>query len=133
MSQNRIHLLLGTNLNDREKNLRTAQIYIEKEIGAIGEKSKIIETKPEGFISENDFLNQIIVVNSELSPVSTLKIIKQIESKMGRVYLPTQQNYQDRIIDIDILSFNRIIFESCILTLPHHQIFSRKFLKKIMI
>lgn len=133
MSQNRIHLLLGTNLNDREKNLRTAQIYIEKEIGAIGEKSKIIETKPEGFISENDFLNQIIVVNSELSPVSTLKIIKQIESKMGRVYLPTQQNYQDRIIDIDILFFNRIIFQSCILTLPHHQIISRKFVKKIMI
>ena len=133
MSQNTLHLLLGSNLNNRNANLESAQVWIEKEIGSIEKKSEIIETSAEGFESDYDFLNQIIVVQTEFSPISVLKILKKIEQKMGRVYIVSEQKYQDRIIDIDILTFNEIIFDSRILKIPHHQIFSRNFVKKIRI
>lgn len=133
MSQNTVHLLLGSNLNNRNANLETAQVWIEKEIGSIEKKSDIIQTTPEGFESDHDFLNQIILVKTDFSPISLLKIIKLIEQKMGRTYEVSSQKYQDRIIDIDILNFNEIIFDSKILKIPHHQIISRNFVKKIMI
>ncbi|MBA5629575.1 2-amino-4-hydroxy-6-hydroxymethyldihydropteridine diphosphokinase [Moheibacter lacus] len=133
MSQNTIQLLLGSNLNDRESNLKTARLCIEKEIGTIEKCSKIIETAPEGFESKYDFLNQIIQLNTVLSPMSILKTIKSIEKKMGRTYEKTDQKYQDRIIDIDLLVFNQIVFESKNLMVPHHQLFSRNFVKKIRI
>lgn len=133
MSQNTVHLLLGSNLNSPKSNLETAQVWIEKEIGSIEKKSDIIQTTPEGFESNHDFLNQIILVKTDFSPISLLKIIKLIEQKMGRTYEVSSQKYQDRIIDIDILIFNEIIFDSKILKIPHHQIISRNFVKKIMI
>ncbi len=132
MSQNTIYLLLGSNLNDRKKNLEMAKMHIQKELGEILKVSEIIETEPEGFESEHPFLNQTIVIQTNLSPVNLLTKIKEIEYRMGRVYLHTEQKYQDRIIDIDILLYNQIIFESTLLSIPHHQIISRKFVKKIL-
>lgn len=133
MSHNKINLLLGSNLFDRKSNLFTAQKYIELEIGSILQQSEIIETIPEGFESENRFLNQVIKIESALSPMQTLTKIKNIEKQMGRVYNESGQRYEDRLIDIDILNFNNLFYESKKLTIPHHQIISRKFVKKIMI
>ncbi len=133
MSQNTVQLLLGSNLNDRNTNLETAQLMIEREIGEIEKRSDILETAPEGFESEHDFLNQIIQVKTCFSPISVLQIVKKIEKEMGRTYLETNQKYQDRIIDIDILIFNRIRFKSTKLEVPHPQVFSRNFVKKIQL
>jgi len=133
MSQNTVQLLLGSNLNDRNINLNTAQLKIEKEIGEIEKKSKIHETSPEGFESTHDFLNQIIQVKTCLSPISVLKTVKKIEKEMGRTYVKTHQKYQDRIIDIDILKFNQIYFKSPELVIPHPQVITRNFVKKIQI
>lgn len=132
MSIHKVVLLLGSNLNDRKKNLEIAKSAIGSEIGMIVNESKIIETEPEGFVSANHFLNQTVVLETIKSPICTLKKCKEIEHKMGRVYLPTNQKHQDRIIDIDILTFDRIIFCSNSLTIPHPQIISRKFVKKIV-
>ena len=132
MSQNTIQLLLGSNLNDRKKNLEDAQSLIQKEIGGILKTSEIIETQPEGFDSEFSFLNQTLILVTSLSPIQLLHKIKHIEKEIGRIYIPTNQKYQDRIIDIDILLFNQIKFESTTLNIPHHQIISRKFVKKIL-
>lgn len=133
MSQNTVQLLLGSNLNDRNTNLETAQLMIEREIGEIEKKSDILETAPEGFESEHEFLNQIIQVKTCLSPVSVLQKIKKIEKEMGRTYVETNQKYQDRIIDIDILKFNQIYFKSPKLVIPHPQVITRNFVKKIQI
>ncbi len=110
-----------------------AQKHIELEIGTIIQKSEIIETIPDGFESENRFLNQVIKIESALSPMQALAKIKNIEKQMGRVYNKTDQRYQDRLIDIDILNFNNLFYESKKLTIPHHQIITRKFVKKIII
>lgn len=133
MSQNTVQLLLGSNLNDRNINLNTAQLMIEREIGEIEKKSEIHETSPEGFVSTHDFLNQIIQVKTSLSPISVLKTVKKIEKEMGRTYVKTHQKYQDRIIDIDILKFNQIYFKSPELVVPHPQVITRNFVKKIQI
>ncbi len=132
MSYNHIILLLGSNSGDREFQLETAQFFLQKEVGEIKKKSKILETDPVGFSSPNKFLNQTIYLETSHSPISLLKIVKNIEKKMGRVYLPTTQKYQDRIIDIDILKFNEISFRSANLTIPHHQIFTRSFIKDLI-
>ncbi|NLN34115.1 MAG: 2-amino-4-hydroxy-6-hydroxymethyldihydropteridine diphosphokinase [Flavobacteriaceae bacterium] len=132
MSQNKISLLLGSNIFDRKKNLETASELIISKIGKIERSSKIIETVPEGFQSDHNFLNQVIEIRSEFSPMKVLKLAKEIEKAMGRIYIETSQAYQDRIIDIDLLTFNSINFESKELSLPHHQVNSRKFVKKLM-
>jgi len=132
MSNNYVILLLGSNSGNRNFYLDAAQASIQKHIGEIKKKSKILETEPVGFDSENKFLNQILFVETFFSPVELLRIIKNIESEIGRVYLPTTQKYQDRVIDIDILKFNEITFESDKLMIPHHQIFTRKFVNDLL-
>lgn len=132
MSQNTVILLLGTNLGSRNENIKTAESLIGRKIGEIINFSEIITTEPEGFISDNLFLNRTIKVSTSLSPVAVLNRSKEIEKEMGRHYLKTNQKFQDRIIDIDLLLFNNIKFESQSLTIPHPQIYSRIFIKKIM-
>src|SRR5690606_3811119 len=128
MSHNQVILLLGTNLGDKNLNLKSAESHISKRIGVIQNKSEIIETEPIGFDSENIFLNQTLQVLTGLSPMELLKEIKFIENEMGRTY--TRAGFEDRIIDIDILIFNKLKFNSAKLKLPHHQVVSRNFIKK---
>lgn len=131
MSHNQVILLLGTNLGDKKQNIKTAKELINKEIGEIKKNSETIETNPIGFESENFFLNQALFIETHLSPIELLNNVKSIEKKMGRVY-STSDRYQDRIIDIDILAYNNIHFESKRLILPHHQITSRNFVKTLL-
>lgn len=134
MSHNKVILLLGTNLGDKNLNLKTAQSHISSKIGKIVKMSEILETEPVGFDSENNFLNQTIIVETEFSPIQLLNQIKLIENEMGRSYIKnrTAGEYEDRIIDIDILIFNEITYHSKALILPHHQIFSRNFVKMLL-
>jgi 2-amino-4-hydroxy-6-hydroxymethyldihydropteridine diphosphokinase len=131
MSQHEAILLLGSNSGERLIHLKNAEGLIEKEIGRIKKKSPIIETEPVGFESEFLFLNQTLLVETGLSPFGLLKTVKLIESKLGRIYLKTGQKYQDRVIDIDILTYNQLKFECGKLKIPHHQIITREFVQKI--
>lgn len=134
MSYNTVILLLGTNLGNKNNNLITAKSFIQKEVGEIIKESKIIETEAEGYVSENLFLNQTIQIQTELSPINLLDKIKLIEMNMGRVY-PSDykgQKYADRLIDIDILIFNQLDFQSKRLTIPHHQIKTRSFVESLL-
>ena len=127
-------LLLGSDLEDRNKNLKTAITYIDREIGKIVKVGEIMETEPVGFTSTTMFLNQLIEVNINLSPMELLKSIKVIEQKMGRIYtepLPNEK-YVSRIIDIDILQFGSVKFISKDLVIPHNQIFTRKFVSDLL-
>lgn len=132
MSHNHITLLLGTNLGDKKNNLLTAITLINQEIGKIINHSEIIETQPEEYDSENTFLNQTIEMITTGSPITILNKVKEIEKIMGRKYLNTSQRYQDRIIDIDLLFFNNVIFDCQTLKIPHPQIFSRNFINLLL-
>lgn len=132
MSHNKVVLLLGSNLGDRNKNLSDAQKLINTEIGEITSMSEIIESVAEDYESQNNFLNATLKVNTKLSPIVLLKKVKEIEQIIGRIYTDNQQRYQDRLIDIDILLFNDIKYESKKLNIPHPQIYYRNFIKKIL-
>ena len=131
MSYNQVILLLGTNLGDKKSNLQIAELLISKRIGRIIKKSQILETEPIGFDSMNIFLNQTLSINTALSPVSLLKAVKLIEAEMGRIKT-NPEIYEDRIIDIDILKFSNLTFKCKALKIPHHQINSRPFVKKLL-
>lgn len=132
MSLNKIILLLGSNLGDKKNNLNIARNLLEKEVGAITKLTEELETEPEDFQSANAFLNQILYMETDLSPMRLLETIKKTEKEMGRTYLPTDQKHQDRLIDIDILFFNQILFKSRNLLIPHPQTRSRNFVKILL-
>jgi len=131
MSINSVILLLGSNLKNKKKNLELAKQLINQEIAEIVKESEILESEAEDYESSNTFVNQTIKIHTDLSPMQLLNKIKQIEKSMGRVYDLNAERYQDRIIDIDILTFNELRFKSYHLHIPHHQIHTRKFLNNI--
>ena len=127
-------LLLGSDLGDRDKNLKQARSFINTEVGAIVKMGEVMETEPVGFTSSTMFLNQLIEITINLSPIELLKSIKEIEQKMGRIYkepLPNEK-YVSRIIDIDILQLGGVKYMSKDLVIPHNQIFTRKFVSDLL-
>lgn len=120
MSQYKVILLLGTNLGDRKKNILTAIDHIKKSLGEITDFSEILETEPSEFCSFNNFLNFAIGLNTSSSPIQLLKSIKKIEQDMGRKEDTTiVGEYKDRIIDIDIVQYEGLVFWCNTLSIPH--------------
>ncbi|MEO9145453.1 MAG: 2-amino-4-hydroxy-6-hydroxymethyldihydropteridine diphosphokinase [Ginsengibacter sp.] len=121
---NTLFLITGGNIGNRKKNLQTAAILIEKQIGKIIHSSKIYETDAWGITDQASFYNQVHIVNSKLSAEEVIHIILKIEEKMGRIR--TIKNAA-RIIDIDILFFNSEIINEPNLIIPHPEIVNRRF------
>ena len=121
---NRVYLLIGGNLGDRAANLEQASAAISNEIGTICLYSSIYETAPWGNDLQPHFLNQVILVETALSPTSLMNALLDIEKNMGRSRNGVNQ---PRTIDLDILYFNDEIIQEKELTIPHPRIKSRKF------
>lgn len=94
----------------------------------------MIETKAVDFESINIFRNIAISLTTTISPYSFLNIVKSIEKDMGReIDSSAVGGYIDRIIDIDIVKFNNINFESKKLKIPHHKhLYERDFSKGLL-
>ena len=121
---NIVYLLLGSNLGNSKKQLTLATKFVEEFIGAVTVSSSLYSTAAWGNTDQPDFLNQVIIINTTLSPFPLLKQILLIEKKMGRVR--TVKNAA-RIIDIDILFFNNEIINEKNLVIPHPEIQNRHF------
>ena len=134
MSYNNVVLLLGSNINNPEKNIEIALEKIENQAGAILIKSKLLITKPVEFESYNNFCNIALKLKTQLSPISLLSELKGIEKNMGRTRDSADFGaYQDRIIDIDIILYNNIKFISKRLIIPHYKnLYQRDFAKEII-
>ncbi len=116
---------LGTNLGDREENLKKAIENISAFAGEVMSFSQIYETEPWGFRSEDHFFNMVIQIKTSLKPVDLLKHLLKIEIQMGRVR--GTEKYSSRIIDIDILLYENEIINKPYLKVPHPMIQERKF------
>lgn len=121
---NRTYLLLGSNLGNSKIQLSKAIVQIEKQIGKVIRKSGLYSTAAWGNTKQPDFLNQVIIADTNLTAQQTMETILNIEKKMGR--LRTVKN-APRIIDIDILFFNKEIIHQKDLSVPHPQIQNRRF------
>lgn len=121
---NTVYLLLGSNIGNSKTSLAKAITQIEKQIGTITRLSNLYTTAAWGNTRQPDFLNRIIIVKTALSALQTMQTILVIEEEMGRIR--TVKN-APRIIDIDILFFNKEIIELEQLSIPHPQIQNRRF------
>jgi len=117
-------LLLGTNLGDRKKNLATARKAIEVSVGAILKASSIYQTAAWGKTDQPDFLNQALEIQTALPAEDVLAEILKIEHTMGRT---RDHHWGERIIDIDILLFEKKLISSTTLKIPHPELANRRF------
>ena len=121
---NKTYLLLGSNMGNSRWQLQKAIGLIKKQVGPVSRRSALYQTAAWGKTDQPDFLNQVIVVNTKHNAAQTMKTLLGIEKEMGRVR--TVKN-APRIIDIDILFFNKEIVQEADLIIPHPQIQNRRF------
>lgn len=121
---NKAYLLLGGNQGNPEKSLAKAAGLINKSVGKIIRRSSLYQTAAWGNRKQPDFLNQVLVVESKLGPRECMQACLAIEKAMGRI-----RSFKNapRIIDIDILFFNKEIINSGDLVIPHPAIQLRRF------
>ncbi|NML55876.1 2-amino-4-hydroxy-6-hydroxymethyldihydropteridine diphosphokinase [Chryseobacterium cheonjiense] len=134
MSQHKVVLLLGSNLGDQKKNLQTALDKIEQAGNEIREVSDFLTSEPVEFASSNIFCNIASIIFTHLSPFQLLTLIKRIEVEMGRTDDTTVTGeHTDRVIDIDIVTFNGIKFISERLKIPHQKHLSEREFSRILL
>lgn len=133
-----VTLALGTNLGNRENNLKIALNMLDI---ALGSKpvavSPVMETEALGFEGPA-FLNQLVRYRTTKSAKTILTICKHIERQMGRDDAPEYAEdgsriYHDRIIDIDILLYGKSKISTPELTIPHPQVESRPYIKELLL
>lgn len=122
---NKVILALGSNLGNKKKNLQNAINHIHSHIGFVTQASAIYETLSWGFDSF-PFYNMCILMHTHLSPEKLLVELKHAEKKLGRTE-KTMDDYEARTVDIDIIYFNDLIFDSADLQIPHKELQNRKF------
>lgn len=118
-------LVLGANIGDPAAQLADAILRIGEHpaIAVIGQ-SRVLATKPWGKTDQPDFLNQAVEVETSLQPFELLDVVLGIELAMGRV---REEVWGPRLIDIDIIAYDRIELASPRLTLPHPLAHERDF------
>ena len=105
------YLGLGTNVGNKRGNLVTAAALLAERVGDVLALSDKYETEPWGIESDNTFLNAVIVMTTELSPMELLDATRLIEIEMGRIE-KSDGAYHDRIIDIDLLMVDEQILHT---------------------
>ena len=123
METHTVYLALGSNLGDRQENLRQAIASLPPQM-EIKAKSHIYETLPWGYEDQPKFFNQVVKADTYLQPEPVLKHLKRLEVAMGR-----QATFQNgpRLIDMDLLFYDDLIVNTLVLTLPHPRLHERGF------
>lgn len=130
----KLYLSLGSNLGNREENLRRALALIDERVGSVYRVSSPMETDPVGFSSTNKFINLVCLVHTMMSPMSCLRETQKIEQELDRTQKSTSTGgmlqHFDRPIDIDLLTYDDIIMDTPELTLPHPRMQEREFVMR---
>ena len=118
------YVALGSNLGDREENLRSALKHLEENKVRVVNVSTFIETEPYGVTDQPGFINAVCQVETELEPLELLRLLLKIELEMGRVRI---RRWGERNIDLDLLLYEDACVVSEELTLPHPDMQNRDF------
>lgn len=122
---NKAVLLLGSNLGDGQLLFQQVISLIDERLGKLEIQSALYQSPPWGFEHQNDFINQVLIMNTEKNAEEVLQSCLQIEVDLGRKR--TTQVYGARIIDIDVLFVNDEVMATDSLVLPHPRLHLRKF------
>ena len=125
MKSSFVYFSIGSNLGDRFSNISKSISLIEKQIGKVISISSLYKNLAQGFVGDF-FYNCCIKVKSSHPPLKILNFISSIEFEMGRENRNSEE-YQSRIIDIDIILFDDLIFEDENLKIPHPRFHERNF------
>ena len=117
-------LLFGSNLGDRVMTLRRAADLVTDRIGVVTQQSDLYETAPWGLLDQPSFLNQVLVIETPLTPEAILQQTQEIEQELGRVQ---REKWGARAIDIDILYYDQLIQQTDRLVIPHPYLHQRRF------
>ncbi len=138
MTSHQVYLGLGSNLGDREGNIRKAIALLHERVGEVVRQSSLIETVPWGFESEHRFLNGVILCETTLTPRQVLKATQKIERELGKTKAHATKRqlsmlnsqfptFKDRPIDIDILLYDDWEVDEPDLKIPHPLMRERDF------
>lgn len=123
---NLVYLSIGSNLGDRLSNIQTSISLICEKIGSLVSCSSLYETEPIGFESNFLFYNCCLAVQTTMSAMEILMFTQKFEKEMGR--LPSNgKSYESRIIDIDLIFYNKEVINNPNLKIPHPRYSSRAF------
>lgn len=125
MNRHRAYIALGSNLGDRDESMdRAIELLSEASGIQVGKVSPRYESKPIGPQDQDQFLNQAVEIETELSPQGLLKEAQAIENELGR---ERDIRWGPRSIDIDLLLFDDVVIGTPDLTLPHPRMLERAF------
>lgn len=132
MTKHQVYLSLGSNLGQREENLRKAIRLIHERVGEVVRQSSFIETEPWGFESDHPFMNAAVLCVTEKTPREVLRFTQQIERDLGKSKEHATQRgesskFHDRPIDIDILLYDDLTVDEPDLQIPHPLMYERDF------
>ncbi|HUL34471.1 MAG TPA: 2-amino-4-hydroxy-6-hydroxymethyldihydropteridine diphosphokinase [Candidatus Eisenbacteria bacterium] len=119
-----VYLALGTNLGEREENLRSALRYISDVSANVRRVSSVYETEPVDYLDQDWFFNIVLEAETELRPLELLRTVRGIETRMGsrKAFVKGP-----RLIDLDILLYGMSSVETPDLQIPHPRMLDRKF------
>jgi 2-amino-4-hydroxy-6-hydroxymethyldihydropteridine diphosphokinase len=124
--ESNVYLGLGSNKGDRLKYLENTVKLINTDKNCrILKSSSVYETKPYGNLEQDNFYNAVILIETEYDVVKLYFFLKSIEKEVGREN--SEIRWNPREIDVDILFYNNLIYESEFLTVPHKDIMNRDF------
>ena len=124
------YLMLGGNVGDRLDYLRRCVDLLRRDVGRVVAMSAVYESEPWGFDDPCWFLNQVVGIETNLTPLALLECIQQIEETLGRAR--THNGYQARTMDIDILLYGNQIVNMPGLVIPHPRMTDRMFVLQPM-
>ena len=125
-----VYIGLGSNLENRGRNLERARERLDREFGVLA-RSTVRETEPFEVSSDNDFLNQVLEIDpGEHGPADLLERLLAIERDLGR---SRERDSVDRVIDLDLLYYDRTIHHTNQLDVPHPEVHRRPFVLKGMV
>ena len=129
-NDNIVLLSIGSNLGNKEFYLNNSidQIHKNSSINIL-KVSKFIETAPLEVVDQPNFLNAIVKISTILTPLILLDYLQGLEIEIGRI---KRYDKGPREIDIDILTYGNQTFSNERLTIPHHSLYSRSFIKDIL-
>ena len=121
---NLVYLGLGSNIGDREANLRQALEELQTPDLRLCRSSSLYETEPMGLREQAWFLNQVAEFETELLPLALLRRIHEVETKLGR---RREVLNGPRTIDVDILLYGNTVMKTAELQIPHPRYRERRF------
>jgi len=118
------YLSLGSNMGDREANLRAAIDRLATSGLHILRTSPVYETEPVDYADQRWFLNMVVEAETSLFPLQLLAQTQKVERVLGRVRTVPKG---PRVIDIDILLYGTAVVRTAKLEIPHPRMAERRF------